>query len=273
LSCRKIDAENHPDVWAVRPESKLRVITIEQIRELLQTIYLKPVQARFKVAVLVGADRLNVHAANAFLKTLEEPPANSILILLSTAPERMLETILSRCLRLNFACTTGQQAAGPAPDRLDRFSETARTSQRSLLGRYRLLAVLMDKLNSLREEITAALTQRSPLERYDDLDPKLRERYEDELAAAIESEYRHRRGDLLSSVQWWLRDIWLEKLQLSQEMWACPSLAQTVREIGARLTAEEALVNLGVMEELQRILQTNVQEALVMEVSLLRLKL
>ena len=60
------------------------------------------------MAVIVAADRLNVQAANAFLKTLEEPPADSIFILLSTEPQRMLETILSRCLRLNFAGEAGR---------------------------------------------------------------------------------------------------------------------------------------------------------------------
>src|ERR1051326_5163949 len=105
--CRKVEAENHPDVLWVRPESKLRVITIDQVRELMQTVQLKPAQARLKVAVIVGADRLNTQAANTFFKTLEEPPADTIMILLSTEPQRLLETILSRCLRLNFAGESG----------------------------------------------------------------------------------------------------------------------------------------------------------------------
>jgi DNA polymerase-3 subunit delta' len=71
LSCRKIEGENHPDILWTRPESKLRVITIAQMRELMHTVHLKPTQAQFKVAVIVAADRLNVQAANAFLKTLE----------------------------------------------------------------------------------------------------------------------------------------------------------------------------------------------------------
>jgi DNA polymerase-3 subunit delta' len=96
LSCRKVDDETHPDVLWVRPESKLRVVTIDQIRDLMQTINLKPTQAPFKVGVIVSADRLNVQAANAFLKTLEEPPADSIIVLLTTEPQRILETILSR---------------------------------------------------------------------------------------------------------------------------------------------------------------------------------
>src|SRR5580700_7018661 len=94
-SCKKINGENHPDIHWARPESKSRVITIDQTRELTREIQLKPAESPFKVAVIAGADRLNQQAANAFLKTLEEPPPRSVLILLSTEPSRILETILS----------------------------------------------------------------------------------------------------------------------------------------------------------------------------------
>ena len=80
-SCRKIDGAGHADLHWVRPESKSRVITIEQMRELMQEIHLKPSEAEYKVAVIEAADRLNPQSGNAFLKTLEEPPAKSVLIL------------------------------------------------------------------------------------------------------------------------------------------------------------------------------------------------
>jgi DNA polymerase-3 subunit delta' len=161
-NCRKIDAENHPDVLWVRPESKLRVIKIEQIRELLQTIYLKPTQAPFKVAVLVGADRLTAQAANAFLKTLEEPPSDSILILLSADPQRLLETILSRCLRLSFSAEANRLRDPAFAEWLSQFGELVAANERSLLGRYRLLSLLMHKLTELKQAIEKALTERSP---------------------------------------------------------------------------------------------------------------
>src|SRR5271170_6380223 len=92
LNCRKIENGNHADIHWARPESKSRVITIDQTRDLMQQIQLKPTEAEHKVAIIVAADRLNPQAANAFLKTLEEPPAKSVLILLSTEPQRILET-------------------------------------------------------------------------------------------------------------------------------------------------------------------------------------
>ncbi len=115
LACRKIEHGNHADVHWVRPESKSRIITVDQVRELMREIQLKPAEAEFKVATIIAADRLRVEAANAFLKTLEEPPAKSILILLTTDPQRILETILSRCLRLNFA---GEGPRRPDPTQM-----------------------------------------------------------------------------------------------------------------------------------------------------------
>ena len=139
LSCREIDRDTHADVHWARPESKSRIITVEQTRELMREIQLKPTGAEYKVAIIAGADRLNVQAANAFLKTLEEPPGKSVLILLTTEPQRILETILSRCLRLNFF---GEGVRPPDPAQMEwlsRFDALAADDQKSLLGRYRLL--------------------------------------------------------------------------------------------------------------------------------------
>src|SRR3954471_6435348 len=138
-SCRKIDTDNHPDVRWVRPESKSRVITIDQMRDLMQRVHLKPNQALYKVSVIVAADRLNVQAANAFLKTLEEPPANSILILLSTEPPRIRETIIARYLPLNCAGESLQFKDPAFLEWLAQFGALAAETKSTLLGRYNLL--------------------------------------------------------------------------------------------------------------------------------------
>jgi len=273
LNCRKIDGDTHPDVRWVRPESKLRVIVIEQMRELMQTVYLKPTQGEFKVAIIAAADRLNASAANCFLKTLEEPPPDSIVILLSTAPEKMLETILSRCLRLNFA---GEGASHRDPailEWLGQFTAAASASSKSLLGRYRLLSVLLTRLVAMKDTISETLAARSPLERYDDIDPHLREKWEEELTAAVESEYRRQRSDLLAGLQWWLRDVWLETLRLGGDALTYPQLAPASQTVARRISPDDAMANLQHVERLQWQLNSNVQEALALEVGLLRLKL
>lgn len=273
-NCRKTDSDNHPDVIWIRPESKLRVVRIEQIRDLLRTIYLKPAHAPHKVALLVGADRLSAQAANAFLKTLEEPPADSVLILLSTEPQRLLETILSRCLRLSFA-TEASRFPRPSSfvDWLSRFSELAAATERSLLGRYSLLSLLLNKLSDLRERTEEAMTERSPLEKFEDADAKLKAKWEEELAAAVEAEYRRQRADVIAGVQWWLRDVWVQTLRLGSDLLAYPELNDASRRVAVRLTPGQALENLQCLEQTQRLLASNVQEALALEVSLLKLKL
>jgi DNA polymerase-3 subunit delta' len=271
-SCRRIDSANHPDVLWIRPESKSRIITIEQMRDVMQTMNLKPTMAEYKVGVIVGADRLNTAAANAFLKTLEEPPAKSILILLTTEPQRILETILSRCLRLSFAGEGVHFEPGQV-EWLSAFGSAAAAAAGGLLARYRLLGLIMKKLGEQKEQIEKALSARSPLERYEDLDPKMREKLEDELVAAIEAEYRRQRTDLIGALQWWLRDVWLQTFVAGAELLTFPSLAPAGRTVAARLSSSDALSNLEVIDRLQRQLHTNVQEALALEVGLLKLKM
>ena len=271
-NCRKVEGANHADVHWVRPESKSRIITVAQMRGLMQEIYLKPTEAEHKVAIIVAADRLNVQAANAFLKTLEEPPARSVLILLSTEPQRILETILSRCLRLGFGGDAGRLLTPAEEKWLVRFSEMAAVGQTSLIGRYRLLDVMLQRLNEIKGEIDSSLTARSPLERYEDAEKEMREQWEEELAAAIEAEYRRQRGELLTLVQRWLRDVWLQTLAVGRDLRQFPDLAGVDRVAG-RLAPNVARENLQIMEGTQRLLHTNVQEALALEVGLLKLHL
>ncbi len=274
LACRKIDHANHADVQWLRPEMKSRQISVDQIRELIQTVNLKPTEAEWKVAVIVAADRLNTQAANAFLKTLEEPPSRSILILLTAEPQQLLETILSRCLRLNFAGEGGGRKFSPEHVAwLRDFGAQLAEPKQNLLGRYRVLGQMLARLATLKEEIKATLTARSPLQRYTDADPKLQEKWEEELDAAIEAEYRRQRADLLLTLHWWLRDVWLRKLGTDAGLVAFPELSAAVETVSARVNAAEALENLRVLEQTQRLLRTNVQEALALEVGLLKLRL
>jgi DNA polymerase-3 subunit delta' len=289
LACKKIDHDNHGDVHWVRPESKMRIIKIEQMRDLMKDIQLKPTEADYKLAIIVGADRLRSEAANAFLKTLEEPPPRSVLILLTTEPQRLLETILSRCLRLSFAGEGCQQLDAGQLDWLAWFSQLAAAPQKSLLGRYRLMDALLRKLNQLRESVEENLKTRSPLQQYQEAEEEVRDKWESELAAAIEAEYKRQRADMLAVIQWWLRDVWLLTLESrfggparqtpSQDapppanaLLSFPQLAAS-RQVAGRISCRQATENLQVIEQLQRWLGTNVQEALALEVGLLKLRL
>ncbi len=271
-TCKKIAAETHPDIHWARPESKSRVITIDQMRDLMREIQLKPAEAPFKAAIIVGADRLNPQAANSFLKTLEEPPPKCILILLSTEPSRILETILSRCLLLNFTAETARALDTGQAVWLQQFSAAAAAEQKSLFGRYRLLDSLLQRLNAIRTQTEERLSESSPLEKYGDAEKDLREKWETELAAAIEAEYRRRRADVLLLLQWWLRDVWLHTLAAGEKLLHLPQIAGA-EEVARRITPHQARENILVLEQTQRLLHTNVQEALALEVGLLKLQL
>ncbi|ALJ56208.1 DNA polymerase III subunit tau [Candidatus Xiphinematobacter sp. Idaho Grape] len=91
----------HPDFHRVQPVSKSRRIVIEQVR-LLEQILRRSATRTAKIAVIQEADRFALNAANAFLKTLEEPPTGTYLILLTTNPEVVLPAILSRCIRISL---------------------------------------------------------------------------------------------------------------------------------------------------------------------------
>jgi DNA polymerase III subunit delta' len=99
-ACTLIAGNRHPDVRVVMPEVSergIRSIKIEQIRQLQQDLSLSAYETRHKIALLKRFDTANVNAANAFLKTLEEPPAKVILMLTATDSESLLPTIVSRC--------------------------------------------------------------------------------------------------------------------------------------------------------------------------------
>ena len=153
------------------------------------------------------------------------------------------------------------------------FGAAAAVEQKSLLGRYQLLAVLLSRLDGIKKTVADTLTQRSPLERYEDIDPRLKERWEEELTASIEAEYRRQRSDLLKALEWWLRDVWLESMQLGGERLTFPSFESEVQAVAKRITPDQALENLTRVDATQRLLSTNVQEALALEVGLLQLHL
>src|SRR5436305_7343924 len=91
------------EIFVAEPESKSRRILTEQIRELEHGLQMRGAEGRRKVAIIVEADRLQPQAANAFLKTLEEPPGTSLLLLLSALPEALPDTIVSRCISIPLA--------------------------------------------------------------------------------------------------------------------------------------------------------------------------
>jgi len=105
LSCRKIDGAMHPDVVTLLPENN--EIKIEAIRRVEEILSLRPYEGKRKVLITDDADSMNISAANAFLKTLEEPPENTVILLVSSNPDRLPDTIRSRCMHVLFRPLSG----------------------------------------------------------------------------------------------------------------------------------------------------------------------
>ena len=108
--CRRALAWQHPDLTRVAPLEDSRQIRIEQLRELSADLALTSHAGGYKVGIVTPADAMNRFAANALLKTLEEPPARTLLVLVATQPSRLPPTVLSRCQRLTVRAPTRAQA-------------------------------------------------------------------------------------------------------------------------------------------------------------------
>ncbi len=102
-SCVKVDKSAHPDIFFIGPEGDGKQITVSSVRSLQESLAYRPFEGLWKIAVIDDAETMNKSAANAFLETLEEPPQQSILIMVSSRPDTLLSTIRSRCHRINFS--------------------------------------------------------------------------------------------------------------------------------------------------------------------------
>lgn len=172
-SCGKIYLLQHPDVLHVGRDEKDRSIKIEEIKEVLKRAFLKPFEGKWKVFIFHEADRLTVEASNALLKTLEEPPARTIFILLAEHKEGLLPTLQSRAFEIRV------KPALPAEENRDRqigthfesFFESAQTVSRDEVKEgldrlLRSLQALVRKQNDPRfvEAMTAVLEAKEALD-------------------------------------------------------------------------------------------------------------
>jgi DNA polymerase-3 subunit delta' len=126
VNCVRIREGHHPDVRVVEPQAGKREITIQQVRDLEKELAFRPFAGIRKVAIIDPADLMNYHAQNSLLKTLEEPPGNSLLVLIATRLKGLLPTLLSRCLRLSFGFVPVQDVAEFLAQRKDITQDRAR---------------------------------------------------------------------------------------------------------------------------------------------------
>lgn len=155
-SCQLFAAGNHPDYTRVEPAEPGKAIGIDAIRQLINKLSLKPQYNGYRVVVIEPAHHLNVNAANALLKTLEEPAPYTLIVLISSAPHKIPVTVLSRCQKLAIPKPATEQAVAWLA------AQGVRQDPALLLDMARgspLRAVLLDGTDRLaqREEIIQGL--------------------------------------------------------------------------------------------------------------------
>lgn len=250
----------------LEPESRLRQIRIDPVRELEQHLYLTTTGSGRKIGIITEADRLTPQAANAFLKTLEEPPADTLIILTTRSPEQLLETIRSRCVRVPLfrPATHGLDLSPPQQHLLEilgrHFSDGGKA------GPLRLLREFQKILDGIRSEIEDlhADELRAEREAYarttDGGWLKDREEHYEDLSF---SQYRHARDQLVDLLFTWLGEILRRKSGLPPA--DLPGCAAVIDQLSRTFPPRDLNLRLRALEDLRRNLATTVREPLALE--------
>lgn len=149
-ACRKVTERTHPDVIWVEPQG--RQILVEQVRELQHRLMYKPLEGVRRVAILQNAQELNLQAANALLKVLEEPPGDTVMVLLADSESSLLPTVVSRCQKVRFGLLDSQTVAGYLQQRAGWDPETAAKVARAAQGSIGRALLLREEPVGLWEE-------------------------------------------------------------------------------------------------------------------------
>ena len=258
------------EIFIARPESKSRRIVIEQIRDLEHALQMRALGARRKVAIIPDADRLQPQAANAFLKTLEEPPKDSLLLLLSALPEALPETILSRCIAIPIA-PNGQRENKDEEEKLVRLLQQAsRQTTWSIQFAYRLAQEFQQLLRAVREEVkheTDNALKGEQMRYKDATDGAWLEDREEYYKALTESLYLQRRAALVETLFAWWTDVLRASNDVAQR--DIPAAKQETATLASRFSTAKILQRIRSLEELRDHLGRNIHEGLAIEVAFL----
>ncbi|MEO5722484.1 MAG: AAA family ATPase [Chthoniobacterales bacterium] len=257
-------------VFVAEPESKSRRIVIEQIRNLEHSLQMRATAGRRKVAIVSDADRLQPQAANAFLKTLEEPPNDSLLLLLSALPEALPDTILSRCIPIPLAAPADATPSAEETELVELLAAVVRPEASGVQGPYRLAQGFQRLLAKTREAIqteNAAALKAEEVRYKNTTDGAWLDEREDHFKALTESRYVQRRALLVEVLLRWWSDVLRASTQIARR--ELPEAAAETSALAGRLSTTEILRRIRRMEELRDQLGRNIQEALAVEVAFL----
>jgi DNA polymerase III subunit delta' len=258
------------DFHRIEPESKSRKILVEQIRQLEASLRLHANRAKVKFGVVYEADRLMPQAANAFLKTLEEPPDHSLLILVTALPEALLDTIRSRCIELSLRAPDVKALTVEEAELVGELFRIVGSDGFSVVTALRFSRIFLGILGKARERIS---TEHSDLLTRDQAAYKqttdgiwLRDR-EERLSALTESRYVKARANLILKMIEALGDTLRTKYE--SPFLDLPGFRTSSVNLAGRVSGSELLKRLDALQSLMDYLSRNVQEALAIEVAFL----
>ncbi|MDP0489540.1 MAG: hypothetical protein Q7Q71_00650 [Verrucomicrobiota bacterium JB023] len=254
-------------VRVIRPLSKSRRIKVEQIRELEKPLYLSAPEGTWKVGVIVDADRMWDESANAFLKTLEEPPKDTLLLLLTSQPERLLPTIHSRCVELSLTERKGieerwLERSGALEKILRELSQTGPNLWLAL----GLKGAFEEVLASIKGDLEKSYAQdlKEDAAHYKQAsEGKWLEEQEEIMKAALAGEVLGARAALMEWLQAWLGDALRQRAGISRVQ--LPRQQESSRAFGQQLETGELLQRCDALRRMALNFETNAQDALVLE--------
>ncbi|HHU86154.1 MAG TPA: DNA polymerase III subunit delta' [Peptococcaceae bacterium] len=257
--CRQVEHHNHPDLCVLQPDGN--TIKIEQIRGILRRAPYRSYQGGRKIFLIPGAEAMTAEAANCLLKTLEEPPGDTLFILLSARPHALLPTVLSRCQRCAFqAIPAPELAEGLAA--LYGFSEEEAHLPALLAGGSmgKALACISGSTGDARAEaglLALSLGRAGPLEALD--------------LAEKTAESRDRALCILETLICWYRDllIWLESGETG--FLYNPDRSEEIRREAGSYDARRLVTIIEAIGAAKNKIEANANTRLVLEALFLRL--
>jgi DNA polymerase-3 subunit delta' len=254
LGCRMGLEHTNPDLLWVEPEKKSRMISVGQVRSLQQRVFQTSFANGWKVCVLVGADRLGDGAANAFLKTLEEPPPRSLFLLLTDSPQSLLPTIASRCQFM--ALQGGRTDLDPAwRDTLLDIVATGAGSGAVVIafGRADRMGRLFKEMKKAAEEQETRVADEEAVDERDEV-----------IDARVNARYKEFRAGALRMILAWYRDLLVVVHGGDTDVLNYPERLPVLEQLSARISPGKALRNVEIVETMNRQLESNLPEGLVL---------
>lgn len=258
-ACQKMASSNHPDLHLL--DSSDGTIKIEHIRLVQQQLSLRPLEGKYRICLIDGAEEMTPAAANALLKTLEEPRPDTLLILITAQPESLLPTIRSRCQQLPFKRlprfqleTILQRKLGLKDDQVAVLAALSDGSLNKALGHDNQL--YLENRPKLIQSLSALNTNSSiPVFAF-----------AEDLAAKKEL-----LPEILGIFQSFYRDILLLQLGRTEQELINLDLLETLQEHSRTLSTDSLLRKLEALESARYHLQRNVNRQLAMAVMLTRI--